>query len=302
MDTDSGIMTETEKTRHISKVFAELQQRLERLNGSDGHRVLESGLRDLDELMCGFMPGTLSILAALPSMGKTALALTIADHAATVKGHKTLYVTLDSTPDGIVRSLIARRAHVATHQIRRQTCTEDELARIGETTEKLKSVPLHVCDAFGLTFDDVCLQIDLAYDYAEPDNPHQLKFVVIDSLRALSPGPLAETTDHTIGYMVERLHAIAQSLDIAILLIAGLNQYCEEWNIRLPCATDLEHFYTIGAHADTLLLLHRDAYFNERVSTGKAELIIARNRFGPTGVVYLNFDRNTYTFTDAFRL
>ena len=289
-------MAETEQTRHISKVFADFERRLRRLNCRN---VLESGLSNLDEVMGGFMPGTLNVLAALPSMGKTALALTIADHAATVKGHRTLYVTLDSDSGGIARSLVARRAHVTTHQMRRQTCTEEELARIGETMEKLRSEPLHVCDAFGLAFDDVCLQIDMAYDYAEPDNPQQLKFVVIDSLQALSPGPPAGPTEHIIGYMVERLHAIAESLNIAVLLIAGLNQYCEDWNTRLPCATDLEHFYTIGVHADTLLLLHREDYFNGRVFTGKAKLIIARNRFGPTGVVYLNWDRKTCAFTDA---
>ena len=264
-----------------------------------------TGLADLDDILGGFQPGTLNILAARPRMGKTALALDIARHVAVEEKQKTLYVSMKEGSDQIARRLISSTARVDYCRLRSHRLAKDEPDRVREAAERLKESPLHLCDGCGLTFDEMDMEIFQLHDWTpEAEDAKQPKLVVIDSLEELSladdyvdevPETVPEASSKVV-YIMERLRKTAEFQKISILLLAGLSEDVDRRRGHRPQPSDLAHFHYVAKYADTLLLLHRPSYYIRRPTEAVAELVIAINRLGRTGMVYLTFDRSCIRF------
>lgn len=297
-----------ERTVHVSEALERWEARERKIAEGKWPDGLCTGLDDLDEMTGGFQPGTLNILAGRQSMGKTALALNIARHVAVKGNETTLYTSMREEPAFLVQRMICIMAGVACHRLRRLQLTPEEHVRVRKASARLKKSPLYLCEGCGLTFAEIEAEIFGLHDWRpDADDSKQLKLAIIDSLQELSIGndaivDLPEDVpeeSREIAYIADALRRTAEYQKIAVLLITTLSRDVERRPGHRPLATDLPHLHYVMRCADTVLLLHRRSYYDPRKEDGTAELLIARNRLGPTGVVMLAFDRDSMRFSDS---
>ena len=314
-------MEERQWTASVWGTVYRIQERIAKVADGSWPDGLRTGLTDLDNVLGGFRPGSLSILAARPGIGKTALALNIAHHVAVEENQKTLYVSMTEGADEIAWRLICSMVRVnswrwfysmvpvESRRMRVSPLTKDESERVCEAAKRLKESPLYLCDGCGLTFDEIDMEIFRLHDWTpEADDAKQPKLAVIDSLEELSVGDdyIDEVPEYVpeesskVVYIVERLRKTAEFQKIAILLLAGLSEDVDRRRGHRPRASDLTHFHHVAKYADTLLLLHRQGYYRrsceERGDEAVAELTIPINRLGRTGKVSLKFDQSCMRF------
>lgn len=294
-----------EWTVPIGSLVEGLEARMARAASGTWPDGLCTGLADLDEMLGGFQPGTLNILAGRPSMGKTTLTLNITSHVAVERKQTSLYVAMREELDSIATRMICAIARVDSHRLRRGRLTAEETERVRQTAARLKESPLYLCDGCGLTLDEIDTEIFTLHDWTpDADDSKQPKLAVIDSLEELSirddaAGDLPEHVpeeSREVAYIMEQLRNTAEHQKMAILLIAPLTKEVERRLGHQPRARDLPHFHYVMRYADTVLLLHRPSYYDQKKDQVEAELVIARNRFGPTGTVNLAFDRPSLRF------
>ena len=283
------------RTKTIAELLAARRHRL--LGTGDGDRpgTVDTGFSVVDEMLGGFHLGSLNVLGSLPSFGKTCLAINIAVHAAVSQRHKALYVALSIAEHFVMRVMVGFRASVNVTRLGLGRLSVAETHRVKASMDALAASPLQVCDAFGLTLEDVLTQIDRTYDHINRESPHQLRLVVIDSLRGLGLGRRKSNRPHEVDCVVASLREMAHDLGIAVLLLADLRWYETDLDeLRQPTASDLKYFHTIAPYADTVVLLHRPSD-----SDGPdALLMVAHNKHGATMTSPLRFNRSTLRFTE----
>jgi len=292
-------------TARVGDAVDRIRERMDKVADGSWPDGLRTGLTDLDDVLGGFQPGTLNILAARPSMGKTALALGIARHVAVEENQTALYVSMREGPDEIARRLICSMARVDSHRMRGYCLAKDEPQRVREASERLKKSPLHLCGGCGLTFDEIEMEIFQLTDWTpEAEDAKQLKLVVIDSLEELAvgdyyiddvPEDVPEESSKVV-YIMECLRKTAEFQKISLLLLADLSERVDRRRGHCPRPSDLAHFHYVAKYADTLLLLYRQGFYGQRISDDVARLIIPINRRGRTGMVSLKFDRYCMRF------
>ena len=266
-------------------------------NGCPPRFSLCTGLGGLDEILGGLRPGSLTLVVGHPSMGKTTLALQIAAHVALEQGEKTLYLVFDYGERPLLLRLLSILAGVSTHRARHNRCSPEEVDRLHVKLQEVKAAPFCTGDAFGLTFGESTEIVEAHYDYYDMDSPHQLRLVVFDALRGMAVRGQRPDREQEVGYIAGALHDLARRLDLAIILLTETADYCEEWTPRRPRADDLCHFYSIGRHADTILLIHRPAYFVRDADPTLAQVVVPRCRHGLGGVCELKLDRDGSGFS-----
>lgn len=290
---------------------------------------ISAGLRDLDEKMGGLQASDLIILAARPAMGKTSLATNIAYHVA--KNYKA-----DHQPDGSVRVLdggvvgffslemsqeqlatriIAEQSGISSERIRRGKITEEEFHRIVEVSRELQALPLYIDATGGLTIAQVAARA------RRLKRQRGLGLLIVDYLQLLagsakraSEGRVQEVTEITVG-----LKALAKELKVPIIALSQLSRQVENRDDKRPQLADLRESGSIEQDADVVLFIYREEYYlarsqprpntpehlewqekNDRV-TGIAEIIIGKQRHGPTGMVELQFDAQLTKFQDLVK-
>jgi len=229
----------------------------------------------LDETTSGWQRGDLIIVAARPSVGKTALAVQAAIHAAQ-HGHPTLFLSLEMAGHQLTDRMIAHLARVDMQAIRQpKTVAEDEWPRIGRAGEEIAAMPLLIDDTSAIPVDGIAARIRQA------DAAHRLGLVVIDYLTQIKP-PKANSTNDAVQEITRTLKATAKDVRVPILLLSQLNRDGD----KEPTLTSLRDSGAIEQDADVVVLLHRpDA--NDR---GLIKCNVAKQRNGPTGDCFLRFD------------
>ena len=290
----------------VRYVISRIEERMAKVADGSWPDGLRTGLTDLDNIMGGFQPGSLNVLAGRPSVGKTTLALDIAGHVALQEKQTTLYVCMREGPDAIATRLIAATARVDYHNMINYCLTKDEAERTQKVADRLKECPLHLCDGGALTFDTIDEQIFHLHDWTpQADVTKQPKLAVIDSLEELSVGDLlsAEIPERypeesaELMFIMESLRKTAKFQDVAILVLANLAKSVDQRRGRHPRRSDLPHFDDIGEYIDTLLLLDRSQHCGKTSeSENCAELLVAMNRSGRGGKQPLKFDRRCIRF------
>ena len=292
-------------TEPIGDAIDRIQERTAKVAEGSWPDGLRTGLTDLDNILGGFRPASLNILAARPAMGKTALALDIARHVAVEEKRKTLYVNLREGADTTAARLICATARVDFGRLRSHSLKEDETTRVREARERLKESPLHLCEGCGLTFEELEWEIFQLTDWTpEAEEAKQLKLVVIDSLEELAvpdyyiddvPDDVPEESSKVV-YIMECLRKTVEFQKISLLLLAGLSEDVDRRRGHRPRPSDLAHFHYVAKYADTLLLLYRPGFYGQRISDDVARLIVPINRRGRTGIVFLKFERSCMRF------
>ncbi|QYU67436.1 replicative DNA helicase [Leptolyngbya sp. 15MV] len=296
-----------------------VRQELERLESADGRGIsgLPTGFHDLDKLLSGLQPGEMIVLAARPSMGKTALALNLAEQVA--RGGRTPeeaprgspvavgVFSLEMSKASLVQRLLSAFSQVDSQRIRTGQLSAQERATIRTCAEGLIETPVHIDDTPGLAV------LQLRSRARRMVAQHGVGCIIIDYLQLLSaPGAGRESRQVEVSAISRGIKALARELNVPVVVLSQLNRASEQREGNRPRMSDLRESGSIEQDADVVLLLHREDYYHRgepawdpqspefdeanREKIGTAELIVAKQRNGPTGTVMLTWDSRTTRF------
>jgi replicative DNA helicase len=268
-------------------------ERIERLH-HEGKQVtgVPSGFKDLDELTTGFQPSDLVIVAARPSMGKTAFCLNIAAHAAET-GHGVAIFSLEMSKESLVQRLLCAEARVDSQRVRRGSLSDTDFTMLARAAGVLSSCPIWIDDTPALTL------LEMRSKARRLRLENEVKLIVLDYLQLMRSPAYAENRVQEISDISRSLKALARELEIPVLALSQLSRASEQrGGERKPILSDLRDSGAIEQDADVVLFIYRaEVYDKEQTKPeeqGIAEIIVGKQRNGPIGTVKLSF-LNQYT-------
>lgn len=260
---------------------------------------LDTGFRDLNNMTSGFHPGELIILAARPSMGKTALALNLAEHVAEKNKAAVAFFSLEMGPDELVRRLLSSRAGVRGQNLRRGDMTAADYSKIVRAAGNIKELDLFIDSSPSLTPIDIKSRCQLLR--AKCPN---FAAIFVDYIQLLSAGSDKQFKDNRvqeISYISRSLKSLAVELKVPVIALSQLNRQAEQGSEKgnRPQLSHLRESGSIEQDADMVMLLYRPNYYNKEASVDDAEVIIAKQRNGPTGTIKMIFNPEYARFIDG---
>jgi replicative DNA helicase len=274
----------------LKKTFEYLSDIKSHAKGITG---IPSGFKKLDEMTSGFQKGDLIVLAARPSMGKTALALSLASQASR-QGTTVGFFSLEMSAEQLTLRLLSSQAGIAHQHIRNATITSQEWLELTSVAAQLSSVKLFI--------DDTPL-IDLMELRAKARKlkiEQQLSFIVVDYLQLIRTSRNYENRHQEVSEISRSLKALAKELEVPVVALSQLSRAVDSRMDKRPILSDLRESGAIEQDADLIMFLYRDSVYNpESENPSLAELIIGKQRNGPTGTVMLNFVRELTRFEDS---
>jgi len=284
----------SEAAMPIEGLIRKALQRIDALQegGQDATRGLRTHYADLDKKLNGLAPGALYVIAGRPSMGKTSFALNILDHCCVRDGVPAVLFTLEVTKEQIAESLLCSNARVDAQRLMRGELSNDEYAKVPEAAARLVKAPLFIDDSPGLTIGRLRAKARRLKAH------HDIGLIVVDYLQLLNLGENAESRQIEIARMSAALKQLARELSVPVITLSQLNRSVEQRQDKRPLMGDLRESGSIEQDADAVLLLYREEYYNKEKleARGKAEVILAKNRSGPTGTIDLFFFPNMMRF------
>lgn len=277
----------------VTKVFDTITERFKNKGRATG---LVTNYVQLDKMTGGFQPSDLIILAARPSMGKTAFALNLAARAA-IKNDATVAIfSLEMSKESLMERLLCSWGHVELGKVRKGTLEPEDWEKISDAASAMTTSRIFIDDSSMLT------PLELRARCRRIQAQHGLDFVVIDYLQ-LMHSARNDSRELEISDISRNLKALAKELNIPVLALSQLNRKTEERSDKRPMLSDLRESGAIEQDADLIMFIHRDDYYvkkgdSEPNYTGKAEIIIGKHRNGPTGTVELRFIPQYTAFGD----
>ncbi|MCH2145000.1 MAG: replicative DNA helicase [Phycisphaerales bacterium] len=280
-----------------------LEEVMRTLEENEGRALtgLPSGFSDLDDLTNGLQPGELIILAARPSMGKTAVALNIIEHMA-MNGHPAAIFSLEMGRQQLVQRLICARGGIDSQRLRRNMLQKEDYRRIYAACDELNAAPLYIDDTPGLSL------LQLRSKARRMKERFDIQAVVVDYLQLMHSGSRTESRQLEVAEMSRGVKAMARELGIPVICLSQLNRAAEQREGHRPRMSDLRESGSIEQDADVVMMLHREEYYHrddpdwgianpDKVGVG--EIIIAKQRNGPTGTVHLTWDAASTRYRDS---
>ncbi|MBN1442234.1 MAG: replicative DNA helicase [Planctomycetes bacterium] len=267
----------------ISQIIEEQISRLDDPSGDADARTVMSGFVDLDEKTNGFHPSELIVVAGRPSMGKTSFSMNVVEHAA-MAGKTVAVFTLEVSKDQLVQNLLCSFSRVDSQHVRKKSLSKGEWRDLIHGANRLRESKIFVDDTPGLS------PLGLKARARRLNSRQRLDLIVVDYLQ-LMEGPSSESRQQEITVISRNLKQLARELEVPLLAISQLSRGVERRDDRRPRMSDLRESGAIEQDADVVLLLYRHEYYHEEdeEARGKAEVIIAKQRNGPTGTVQLAF-------------
>jgi replicative DNA helicase len=246
---------------------------------------LPTGFPDLDEMTGGLQPGELIIIAARPSMGKTALALNVARNAAVDHGRKVAVFSLEMTTRSLVLRLLSAEARIDSSAFRRGFIAQNDHTRLVNAAGRLSHAQIWIDDGSAATL------LEIKAKARRLKAERGLDLVVIDYLQLAHADGEVERREQEISEISRGLKGLAKELDIPVVTLSQLNRGPEARADKRPMLSDLRESGAIEQDADLIGFIYRDEVYNkESEDEGIAELIIAKQRNGPTGTIRLQFE------------
>ncbi|PTI97633.1 replicative DNA helicase [Staphylococcus simulans] len=302
---------ESEGFKDIRDVLGQVYENAEELDQNSGQTPgIPTGYRDLDQMTAGFNRNDLIILAARPSVGKTAFALNIAQKVATHESNYTVGIfSLEMGADQLATRMICSSGNVDSNRLRTGTMTDEDWNRFTVAVGKLSKTKIFIDDTPGIRITDLrskCRRLK---------QEHGLDMIVIDYLQLImgSGSRMSDNRQQEVSEISRTLKAIARELECPVIALSQLSRGVEQRQDKRPMMSDIRESGSIEQDADIVAFLYRDDYYNredgeedddggmEPVTNddnGEIEVIIAKQRNGPTGTVKLHFMKQYNKFTD----
>ncbi len=248
---------------------------------------IPSGFSDLDELTAGFQKSELVIIAARPSMGKTSFALNIAENVAISARIPVAVFSLEMAKEQLVMRMLSANANIDAHRLRTGNMRDEDWKRLGTASGKLSEAPIYIDDSGLVTVMDIRNKAR-RLRMEEPN----LGLIIIDYLQLMQGHRSTESRQQEISEISRGLKTLARELDVPVIALSQLSRAVEARQNKRPMLSDLRESGSIEQDADVVMFIYRDEYYNpETEDKFKAEIIIAKQRNGPTDTVKLFFDK-----------
>jgi len=255
-----------------------------------------TGFADLDRLCCGLQAGDLIIVAGRPAMGKTSFGLTVAHQAALKHGVPTAVFSLEMSKAQLVQRVLCSEAMVDMQKVRSGNLVETDWSKLVEAADRLNSVPLFIDDSTGLMVRE--LRAKAKRLKAEKG----LGLIVIDYLQLMQGSSRSENRQQEIADISRSLKALAKDLEVPVIALAQLSRLVEQRDKKRPIMSDLRESGSLEQDADVVMFIYREEYYKpDTEKKGIAEIIVAKQRNGPTGSVELAFLKEYTRFMNLAR-
>lgn len=271
--------------------FAELHD----AEDKDKLRGVPTGFAELDNVLSGMKPSDLIIIAARPSMGKTALALNISQNASLKFGLKVGFLSLEMNKDQLVDRMFAGLLGVDSWRLHKGKLTDDEFSRIGGVMDELSKANFYIDDSVGSSV------VEVRAKARRLQMEHGLDLLVVDYLQLMSSENFSSQANRVqeIGEISRSLKALSRELRIPIIALSQLSRAVENRPGKIPQLSDLRESGAIEQDADVVMMMYREDYYEEDSSRpGVTDIFIRKNRNGPTSRLELMFKREQMRFYD----
>jgi replicative DNA helicase len=253
-----------------------------------------TGFYDLDRMTAGLQPGDLIVLAARPSMGKTAFAINIAEHVALQEGLPVAVFSMEMGAAQLAVRIVGSIGRIDQSHLRTGKLSDEEWPRLTEAIERLRNISLHIDETAGLTSSELRANARrLARQCGK------LGLIVVDYLQLMSGSSGNDENRATeLGEISRGLKMLAKELQCPVIALSQLNRSVETRPDKRPMMSDLRESGAIEQDADIIMFIYRDEYYTKDAckEPGVAEILIAKQRNGPTGMVKLAFIKNLTRF------
>ncbi len=288
----------TQSVHSISDVLHQAMDRMDaRMRGELAEGGVNTGLTDFDQMTNGLHNGELIILAARPSMGKTALAMNIAEHASIDQRAPTLFVSLEMSGVELADRMLCSLARVNGHRLRNGTISADDHTRLIDKANEISEAPLFVDDSPSRTVSEIA-----AGARRIKRREGSLGMIVIDYLQLIEPDNSRDPRQEQVAKIARRLKGMARELEVPLLCLSQLNRQAEDSKDHRPKLSHLRESGAIEQDADVVMFVHREEYYHrgeDRAQyAGQAEIIIAKQRNGPVGDVQLTWEGDFTRFSN----
>lgn len=279
----------------IENVLSASFDRLDDLHKNKGKlRGIPTGYRDLDNILAGLQPSDLFVLAARPSMGKTAFALNLAHNVSLKAAMPVLLFSLEMSKEQLVDRLLAAEAGVNAWNLRTGNLSDNDFEKIGQAMGTLSEAQIFIDDTPGITVSDMRTKA------RREAHQRPLSLIVVDYLQLMSGGARFSGDSNRVQEISEisrGLKGIARELNVPVIALSQLSRSVESRNPQIPQLADLRESGSIEQDADVVAFIYREDYYNpETENKNIAKILIKKHRNGPTGDVELYFDREKQRF------
>ena len=285
----------------ISAVLMDSVQNIEKLlNNKGGLTGIPTGFNDLDKLTSGLHPSDFIILAARPSMGKTALALNIVQNVA-LRAHKRVggdprsvaFFSLEMSKEQLVNRMLCAEANIDSQRLRIGEMKEDDWTHLWDACDVMSKAKIYIDDTAGITV------MDMRSRARRLKAEHGLDLIVVDYLQLMQGSGKRNTSgdrQQEVSEISRSLKALARELDVPVLALSQLSRGVEARQVKRPMLSDLRESRSLEQDADIVAFLYREDYYNPETENKHTELIIAKHRNGPVDTVNLFFHKQFTKF------
>ena len=285
-------------TSHLTTLEQAIEETYDRIDkrhtGEEmAHSGLSTGFADLNELTAGLQRSELVIIAARPSVGKTAFSLSLVRNIIINEREPVFFISLEQSRVEIAERLLCSHSRVDSHRLRKGTLTAEDMEKLIEAGGTLRQ-------AGKLFIDDTPSQgmLRIAANARRLKRSHDIKLVCIDYLQLIEPENRRDPRQEQVAQISRRLKFLARELEIPVIALAQVNRASEDRQDNRPRLSDLRESGSIEQDADTVLLLHRPDRYEPGQHEGIIEVIIAKNRNGPVGEVTLAYVKQYLRYED----
>ena len=280
----------------IREIVSNAMEKIEQLYQSKGGITgLPTGFKDLDKLTSGLQPSDLILVAARPSMGKTAFTLNMAQHIALREKKAVAFFSLEMSKEQLVQRMICSEAAIDASKLRIGDLADSDWPKLINACTRLYEAPLFIDDTAGITVTEMRSKA------RRLKNEHDLKLIVIDYLQLMqgSGSKGGENRQQEISEISRSLKALARELHVPIIALSQLSRSVESRQVKKPMLSDLRESGSLEQDADIVAFIYREDYYDpETENKNIAEIIIAKHRNGPIDSVKLFFHKQFTKFSD----
>ncbi|HSX32805.1 MAG TPA: replicative DNA helicase [Candidatus Saccharimonadales bacterium] len=279
----------------LEKILEESFDRLDELHKDKGKlRGIPTGFKDLDDVLAGLQRSDLFILAARPSMGKTALVLNLAHNVALGAKESVLFFSLEMSKEQLVDRLLSMESGVDAWNLRTGNLSDEDFEKIGQAMGTLSEAKIYIDDTPGITVSD------LRTKARREAHQHGVGLIIVDYLQLMSGGSRFGGSDNRVQEISEisrGLKSVARELNVPVIALSQLSRAVESRNPPTPQLADLRESGSIEQDADVVAFIYREDYYNpETENKNITTILIKKHRNGPTGNVDLYFDISKQRF------
>jgi replicative DNA helicase len=262
---------------------------------------LATGYYELDDLTCGLQNGEMIIVAGRPSMGKTSLALNMAEHLGFMDKTPVAVFSLEMGRQQLAERFLCSISEIDSQKVRRGMLSDEDYKKLADSCAELSEAPVYIDDTSTLT------PLELRAKARRLKSRHDIRCIIVDYLQLMHLGAgRVESRQQEITTISRYLKALARELNVPVVVLSQLNRSPEGREGHRPRMSDLRESGSIEQDADVVMLLHREDYYHrgqeDYEQDNTAELIIAKQRNGPTGSVKLTFRERITRFENASRV